>query len=48
MKFKWMIAILSALILSTLFAAPLPEDQKEVTDLIVRLYSHTGNEFEGG
>jgi len=45
---KWMIAVLYMLVSSVLFAAPLTLDQKEVTDLIVRLYSHTGNEFEGG
>lgn len=45
---KWMIAVLCIFISSVLLAAPLTEDQRKVNDLITKLYSYSGEEFEVG
>lgn len=48
MKFKWLVAALCVLMSNSLFAAPLTVEQKEVSILVMKLYSYSGEEFEAG
>jgi hypothetical protein len=43
---KWMVAVLYTLVSSVLFAAPLTEDQKDVTSFISKIYSLSAESFE--